>query len=117
MSNENISVVERYYAAMQQHDIATIKDCLHPDVSLISPLAEVAGLEAVLAAAETFSNMIQSLTIRSRFSSGNQVMLAYDFDLTLNGSIKNLRAAVLVTLENAHIICIELFFDARLFRQ
>ncbi|MCP4474908.1 MAG: nuclear transport factor 2 family protein [Gammaproteobacteria bacterium] len=49
MNNENINVVERYYTAMQQHDMIAIENCLHPDILLISPLAEVVGIDAVLA--------------------------------------------------------------------
>ncbi|MCP4474909.1 MAG: hypothetical protein GY821_10170 [Gammaproteobacteria bacterium] len=61
--------------------------------------------------------MIKSLTIRSKFASGNQVMLAYDFDLIFKESVESLRAAVLVTLKKERIIRIELFYDARLFEQ
>ncbi len=51
--------------------------------------------------------------IRTKFSSDNQVMLAYDLNCV--SPIGTIRVAALMTFEDNLILSIELFFDARVF--
>ncbi|MEM9243177.1 MAG: nuclear transport factor 2 family protein [Pseudomonadota bacterium] len=51
MNKDNIAIAENYYAAMNKQDAAGMENCLHPDVQLITLLAEKKGREAVLNAA------------------------------------------------------------------
>ncbi len=58
-------------------------------------------------------NFFNTLTIRAKFGSQDQAMLAYD----INCPIGICRAAALVQFENGLIVSIELFYDARPFVQ
>ena len=109
--DSNLRVAEEYYQHMLQKDFALMESCLHPNVCLIGPLAEVDGRDQVVLAAKNLSQILGDITIRARFASGDQVMLAYDF--IFSGPIGELRAAVLMRFEDDLISRIELFFDGR----
>jgi hypothetical protein len=59
------------------------------------------------------SQFFKSITIRAKFGSGDEVMLAYDFDFL--APINILHAAVLMQFREGLIAKIELFFDGRPF--
>lgn len=111
MSNKNLVSAVTYYQAMNNKDLATIEKFLHPNVKLISPLAEVTGKEAVLNSVKHFLPVFNKLTIRAQFSSGDQAMLAYDLDCP--APIGLYRGAVLLTFQEGLIARYELFYDAR----
>lgn len=115
MHKTNIAIAEAYYAAMAKEDAFGMESCLHPDVQFIGPLAEMTGKEAVLEAAKKFAAFFKTLTIRARFGSGDQVMLAYDFEFP--APIGKFSAAVLMTFQGGLIAKFELFYDARPFEQ
>ena len=111
MSTYNISIVEAYYNAMEKKDVARMGNYLHSDVQFIGPLDTKTGKEAVLQAAKHFCVLFKTITIRTKCSSGNDVMLAYDFDFP--PPIGKFRAAVLINIEDDLIRKIELFYDPR----
>jgi len=111
--NNNIAIAEAYYTAMAEKNIAGMEKYLHPDVRLISPLAEILGKEAVLESAKKLIALFKTLTIRAKFGSEDQAMLAIDLDYP--APIGNLRTAVLMTFKDGLITKNELFFDARPF--
>ncbi len=111
MPNKNLVSAVAYYQAMNNKDLTTIEKYLHANVRLISPLAEVTGKEAVLNSVKHFLPVFNKLTIRAQFSSGDQVMLAYDLDCP--APIGLYRGAVLLTFQEGLIARYELFYDAR----
>jgi len=115
MSEKNLTSAVAYYQAMNNKDLSTIERYLHPEVRLISPLAEVTGKDAVLNSVKHFLAVFNKLTIRAKCGDGNQVMLAYDLDCPTPFGI--VRGAVLLTFQEGLIIRYELFYDARPFEK
>jgi hypothetical protein len=111
MNTNNIAIAEAYYAAYSKKNVTEMGKYLHPDVQLISPFGKKIGKEAVLEAASKSTPL--SITIRAKFGSENQVMLAYDWQF--NEPIGLLRAAALMTFKDGLIVNNELFFDTRSF--
>ena len=109
----NLHVAENYYSAMLKKDFDFVASCLHPAVHFIGPLVEMSGKEAVVSAAKNLSQILQDIHIRSKFSSNNQIMFAYDF--MFPEPIGKLRAAVLMEFKDQLISKIELFYDGRPF--
>lgn len=114
-TTNNLSIAENYYSTMLQKDFDTMAGYLHPDVLFIGPLAEMQGRNNVVSAAKNLSNILTDIQIRSKFASGNQIMLAYDF--MFPEPIGKLRAAVLMEFTEKQISKIELFYDGRPFEE
>ncbi len=111
MSINNIAIVEAYYRAMEAKDIEGMGKYLHADVEFIGPLAQQTGKEAVLESAKVFCTLFETITIRTKCASGDDVMLAYDFNFP--PPIGKFSAAVLMRLKEGLIARIELFYDPR----
>ncbi|MDO8953296.1 MAG: nuclear transport factor 2 family protein [Gammaproteobacteria bacterium] len=111
MSDKNLHTALAYYRAMNDKDLSEVAKYLHPEVTLLSPLAEVLGKDAALAAAKGFCSLIKKLTIRAQFSAQDQVMLAFDVDFP--APIGTLRSAVLMTFKDGLIKNNEMFYDPR----
>ena len=112
-TNNNVAIAEAYYAAMVKNNIEEMGQYLDADVQLISPFGKTVGKQAILEAAR--KSIPLSITIRSKCTSGDQVMLAYDWQF--NEPIGVLRAAALMTFKDGLIVNNELFFDTRAFQQ
>lgn len=112
-SEKNLATAVAYYTAMSKQDFEGLEKYIHPEIEFIGPIAPMRGREAVLKAARGFAPMIKSLKIRAKFTSGDQVMLAYDYDFA--EPIGNSRAASLMTFQDGLIVKQELFYDARPF--
>lgn len=112
MDYNNALIAEAYYTAMNEKNVAEMGKYLHPDVQLITPLAELVGKEDALSAAKNLCSLFNTLTIRAKFDSKNQAMLAFDLDFP--SPIGNLPIAALMTFQSKLIIKIELFYDSRL---
>jgi len=106
----NIDLAVAYYTEMNNKDLDGIAKYLHQDVHFIGLLGETNGKEALLGAAKGFMDFFKTLTIRAKFGSGNQAMLAYDLECPEPVGI--LRAAALFTLDDGLITKLELFCDA-----
>jgi ketosteroid isomerase-like protein len=115
MSEKNVASAVGYYQAMNNKDLSVIQKYLHPEVRLISPLADVTGKDAVFNSVKHFLAVFNKLTIRAQCGNGDQVMLAYDLDCP--APIGLFRGAVLLTFQEGLIIRYELFYDARLFEE
>lgn len=113
-NENNLALAEAYYTAMAEKDLVSLEKYLHPDVEFVGPIACVTGKENFLQTIKGFISFFKSLTIRSKFASGNQAMLAYDVDFPAPIGIT--RSAALMTFKNGLIKKIELFFDASSFR-
>ncbi|GAB4271977.1 MAG TPA: hypothetical protein DIU37_03925 [Opitutae bacterium] len=109
--HDTLSIAENYYQSMLQEDFDRMASYLNPNVHFIGPLAEVQGADSVVSAAKNLCKTLINIKIRSRFSSENQVMLAYDF--IFPAPIGCLRAAVLMEFTHRLISKIELFFDSK----
>lgn len=112
MSKENLAVAESYYAAMNKKDIESMEKLLSPNILFVGPLAELRGKDAVLQAIKGFTSAFERLSIRSKFHSDGEVMLAIDTEFP--APIGNLRTASLLTIQDGRIVKIELFYDSRI---
>jgi hypothetical protein len=113
--DNNLKSAENYYNAMLARDFDKMASYFHNDVHFIGPLAEMHGKEAVVSAAKNFGGILQDIQIRSRFSSGNQIMFAYN--MIVPAPIGKFRAAVLMEFTDQLISKIELFYDASPFEE
>lgn len=114
-NKKNLASAVAYYQAMNNKDLSVIQKYLHPEVRLISPLADVTGKDAVFNSVKHFLAVFNKLTIRAQCGNGDQVMLAYDLDCP--APIGLFRGAVLLTFQEGLIIRYELFYDARPFER
>lgn len=115
MSEKNVVSAVAYYQAMNNKDHSVIEKYLHPEVRLISPMADITGKDAVFNTVKNFLAAFNKLTIRAQCGNGDQVMLAYDLDCP--APIGLFRGAVLLTFQKGLIIRYELFFDASPFEK
>ena len=113
MNESNISIALAYYEAFENKDIQTIAKLLHPDVHFVAPMGEQKGREAVVEAAKRLLPLLKSVEVRAKFSSGDQVALVYDMNLT--GPVSHCPTAVLMTIREGMIVRTELYYDARPF--
>jgi hypothetical protein len=113
MTEKNVVSAVAYYRAMADKDLTDMERYLHPDVHLISPMEELTGKEAVLAAVKPLVNLIKSIKVHAKFGSEDQAMLTYDMDFS--APIGVCRAAALMTFKDGLIMRNEIFFDARPF--
>ena len=113
--NDNILIAENYYKAMLAKDFPKMASYLHDNVHFVGPLAEMHSKDAIFTAAKNFGAILQDIQIRSRFSSGNQIMFAYD--MIVPAPIGKFRAAALMEFINFLICKIELFYDASPFQE
>ena len=113
--DNNLKSAENYYNAMLAKDFDKMTSYLHNEVHFIGPLAEMHGKEAVVSAAKNFGGILQDIQIRSRFSSGNQIMFVYN--MIVPAPIGKFRAAVLMEFTDQLISKIELFYDASPFEE
>ena len=114
-SDNNLKVAENYYNSMLAKDFDKMASYLACNVHFVGPLAEMHGKDAVVSAAKNFGGILQDIQIRSRFSSGNQIMFAYD--MIVPAPIGKFRAAVLMEFTDRLISKIELFYDASPFEE
>ena len=114
-NNTHLKVAESYYSAMLKKDFDTMSSYLDENVHFIGPLAEMHGKEAAVTAAKNFGGILQDIQIRSRFSSDNQIMFAYD--MVVPAPIGKFRAAVLMEFTDHLISKIELFYDSKPFEE
>ncbi len=113
MSGKNIHVAKNYYLAVNAKDLASVANCLHPNIHFISPFINIVGKESVLNAVKGFMTVFKTLTIQTTCSSDDKVMLVYDLDCP--SPIGFLRTAVLMHFQDNLIVRLELFFDPRPF--
>ncbi|KAB8040815.1 hypothetical protein GCL60_02485 [Silvanigrella paludirubra] len=111
MNEKILSLALGYYKSMSEKNIPELKQYLHPNVQVISPLATVTGIQSVLEASKGFVQIFKSLTIKSQFISNNQIMLVMDLDCP--EPIGFFRSAVMMTFLDNLIIRNELFYDTR----
>ncbi len=104
-----------YYTALGEKNIQAVKECLHPDVQFSDPQEKVLGRKAVLDAAEGFTRIFETLTIRAKFGSEDQAMIVYE--VKIPGLSKNLTAASLLSFREGLISKIELIYDTRCFTE
>lgn len=111
--NDYLLIATNYYNEMLKKNFDMMSCYLHPEVILISPLAEIVTKDAVISAAKNLTQILTDIKIRSKFASENEIMFAYDFMFL--EPIGKLRAAVLMEFKDKLIFKIELFYDARPF--
>jgi len=115
MTQSNAATAEAYYKAMSDKDLSGMARYLHAEVRLITPMEDLTGKEAVLAAAKKLLNFIQSIEVRAKFETSTQAMLAYNMRFAEPAGV--CRAAALMTFKDGLIARNELFFDASPFKK
>jgi hypothetical protein len=114
--NQNImAIAETFYITMAEKNLVALEKYVHTDIQFSAPLAKLQGKEAYFEAVKSFSAFFKILTIRAKFSEGDQAMVVYDLDCP--APIGRLPSAALMTFQTKLIIKIELFYDARPFTQ
>lgn len=111
MKTDTKAIGVAYYTALGEKNIEAVKKYLHPDVLFTDPQEKVIGREAVLQAAEGFTGIFKSLTIRAKFGSEDQAMIIYEVEIL--GLSKKLQAASFLSFNEGLISKIELFYDSR----
>jgi hypothetical protein len=111
MSENNLSIVLAYYEAINQSNPILAAEKLADNVQIISPLATRTGKVDVAEALKGFCSAVERVTVTAKFTSENQVMLAYD--MLFPKPIGNLRAAGLLNVDHGLITSIELFYDGQ----
>ncbi len=109
MIETNIASARAYYRAFNEKDVPAIASRLHPEIHLIMPTGEVRGREAVVEAVSRFLQIVNCITIREKYGSGDQLMLVYD--LYYGEPAGTSRTAVLMHFRDRLIDRIELFYD------
>jgi ketosteroid isomerase-like protein len=112
LTEKNVASAIAYYEAMADKDLSGMARHLHPDVRLISPMEELIGKEAVLAAIKPLVNLVKRIKVHAKFGSEDQA-LTYDMEFAEPMGI--CRTAVLMSFKEGLIARSELFFDARPF--
>ncbi len=111
----NVATAEAYYKAMGNKDLAGVGQYLHPKIEFLGPLANLTGKEVVLEGLKNLFKVVNGVTMRAKFGTGDRVMLAYD--LHCLAPIGDLHVAALMTFKEDLIGRIELFYDARAFER
>ena len=91
MNEQNLKIVLAYYDAISNKCPQLAAEYLAEEVQLTTPLAAIAGKRTVVPALTGFSNAIEGIEIRAKFTKENQVMLAYN--IIFPQPIGSLRAA------------------------
>ena len=115
MSQTNLAIAENLYKELGEKNIEAIKKYVHPDVQFSAPLAKAEGKEAYLKAAQGFTTLFDTLTIRAKFAEGDQAMVVYDLECP--APIGLFKSAALLTFDKGLITKVELFYDARPFER
>ncbi len=113
MSQTNMEIAETFYTLMGKKDISSLEKYVHPDIHFIAPLGEAKGKDAYLEKTKFFMDNLKTVSIRSIFGSGDQVMFAYTVDFP--EPFGSVRSAALMTFDEGLVKKVELFYDARPF--
>ncbi len=100
-----------YYTALGKKNIEEVKKYLHPEIQFTDPQETVIGRESVLKAAQGFTGIFKTLTIREQFGSEHQAMIVYEVEIP--GLPHKLQAASLLSFQEGLISKIELFYDSQ----
>ncbi len=107
----NLATVERYYQAINDNNVAEAEKFLHDEIQIKSPLDVMTGKEESVGSIRGFAGAIKNLTIRTKCSSVDQVMLAYDVEFP--EPIGHFPSAGLISFKEGLISYIELYYDPR----
>ncbi len=110
MKTDTKAIGIAYYTALGEKNIEKVSTYLHPDIQFNDPQESLIGKEAVLKAAEGFTGIFKTLTIRAPFGSEDQAMIVYEVEIP--GLFKKLQAASLLSFQEGLISKIELFYDS-----
>lgn len=113
MATDYLALIEKYYAAMGKKDTKEMDKYLHPEIICVGPIAVAKGKEQVLGGVQRLAKYYKKLTLRAKFATGNQVMVAYDLDF--QEPIGHVSTAALLTFKEGLIFHLEIFYDGRPF--
>ena len=111
MKTDTKAIGVAYYTALGENNMEKVNECLHRDIQFNDPQEKVIGREAVLKAAQGFTGIFKTLTIRAQFGSEDQAMIVYEIEIP--GLPKKLQAASLLSFQDGLISKIELFYDSK----
>lgn len=111
MRNDTKAAGVAYYKAFGEKNVEKMKEYLHPDIQFSDPQETVIGRESVLKAAQGFTKIFKTLTIRAQFGSENQAMIVCEVEIP--SLSKKLQVASLLSFQEGLILKIELFYDSK----
>lgn len=109
----NLTKAVEYYKAVGDKNHKEALKHIHPNIQFVAPLAKFDGKEKMSDAVKGFFNLFNTLAVKEKVASGNDVMLVYELDCPK--PMGSFRTAVLLTFTDELISKLELFFDARPF--
>ncbi len=107
----NLTKAVEYYKAVGEKNHKEAVKHIHPNIQFVAPLAKLEGKEKMSEAVKGFFNLFNTLTVKEKLSSGNEVMLVYEIECPK--PVGTFRTAALLTFKDELIERLELFFDAR----
>ena len=113
MARDVSTLADAYVEAWNKKDLNAVSATLGPNVRFVGPMAQTDGKEAFLGAVKRMFPLLESINVRAKFASSDQVMLAYEF--VCGAPIGSCRTAELLTFSDGLIASSEVFFDARPF--
>ena len=113
MVKNNIDAALAYYKAMNERNFSQVETYFDPNIQFATPLAQLAGKEAVLGAIKGFMSVAKHVTIKEEFSAGDKVVLIYEVEFP--APIGMIPSVTHMTFHNGLITRIRLYYDARPF--
>jgi hypothetical protein len=110
-----VPIGEEYLKSWERHDLDKMRQYLALDVHFKEPLSEITGRDSFLSFAQKNLHLVKEVRIRSKFESGSEAVLIYDFVFV--DPIGSIRTAARLAFQNGKIRDIELFYDPRHLQQ
>jgi hypothetical protein len=109
----NIEILKRYYAAMEQHDWATKRGLMCDDLQFRGPLMQAQSADELIAAVKEFDCAVRFDDVEM-IEKGDVVMSFFTFNISrpFEGTF---RMAERVQFRNGKVQSSELIYDARNF--
>src|SRR5262245_24716217 len=114
-ANQTRAVVEAYFAAWTQNDVAAAYACLAPDLEFIGPSAHYTTAEEFRPALAGFAAMTRSARIDHLLVDGDRAAMLYDCELAPPAGL--IRIASFFRVEAGKIRWYETRFDPTEFRK
>lgn len=105
------SIVERYYAAQQEKDFATIRTLLHDDISFTGALGTTDTAEDYIKGLKGMTATMTGMKRHVIVAEGDEVLQVYD--LTLATPPVTLAVAQWFTVRDGKIATLRVYFDPR----
>jgi hypothetical protein len=103
------SLAIRYIEAAGAKQYETVATLLAPDVSFTGPFTTLRSADAFVAALRRLEPIWEHTVVRAAFANGDRACVTYDFQT--NTEAGSLPCVEVLTIRDARIQSVELFFD------